>query len=469
MKHIDMEYGETHVIHEEKNGLKNVGFIEKVGFGAGDAACNMLFNPITMFLSFFYTDIFGLAPGIVASIFLIVRLFDAVFDPFYGAYIDKTSTRWGRFRPWIIGCAIPFAASCMLMFYTPDLQGNAKILYALITYLLLSLLYSGVNIPYCSLGGVITTNAQERVSCQQFRFVGAGLASLFCTLTLLPLVAFFGQGNRQIGFFWVITIFAVIAVILFVFCVLTTKERITARANNEESILHIIRQITKNDQWVVCVFAMFLDCIPSFVRGAACIYFAKYVMGLDDLQTTLFLSTGIVAGIVGAYLTPFFTRRWCKVRVYNAGKLGALLLSIFFFFLPASNTALIFSYFFILSVVHQIGVPIIWSFIGDVDDYGDWKMGKRLSGVCASGNLFSLKIALAVSGAIVGGVLSITDYHANVALQSESAIAGIYTLMIWIPVLGYSLSVLLISKCYTLTSEKMRTIEKALFSTRVMK
>lgn len=469
MKNIDVSYGETGLASSETPTSGKVGFVEKVGFGAGDAACNMLFNPITMFLSFFYTDIFGLAPGIVASIFLIVRLFDAVFDPFYGAFIDKTWTKWGRFRPWIIGCAVPFAASCMLMFYTPDLQGSAKVMYAFITYLILSLLYSGVNIPYCSLGGVITTNAQERVSCQQFRFVGAGLASLFCTLTLLPLVAFFGNGNRQIGFFWVITIFAIIAVILFVFCVWTTKERITAKANNDESILHIIRQITKNDQWVVCVFAMFLDCIPSFVRGAACIYFAKYVMGLDDLQTTLFLSTGIVAGIFGAYLTPFFTRRWCKVRVYNAGKLGALLLSVLFFFLPASNVELVFAYFFVLSVVHQIGVPIIWSFIGDVDDYGDWKMGKRLSGICASGNLFSLKIALAVSGAIVGVVLSMTGYHANVAVQSDSAVAGIYTLMIWIPVLGYSLSVLLISKFYKLTSEKMRTIEKELFSVRQAK
>lgn len=441
-----------------------VGFVEKVGFGAGDAACNMLFNPITMFLSFFYTDIFGLAPGIVATIFLVVRLADAVFDPFYGAYIDKTTTRWGRFRPWIIGFAIPFAISCMVMFYTPDLQGNAKVMYAFITYLILSLLYSGVNIPYCSLGGVITTNAQERVSCQQFRFMGAGLASLFCTLTLLPLVAFFGNGNRQIGFFWVITIFAVISLFLFVFCVATTRERITPKSNAGESIFAIIRQITKNDQWVVCVFAMFLDCIPSFVRGAACIYFAKYVMGLNDYYATLFLSTGIIAGIIGSYITPYFTNRWCKVQVYQAAKSVALMMSVVFFFLPAQSVVLVFGWFFLLSVIHQIGAPILWSFIGDVDDYGDWKTGKRLSGICASGNLFSLKIALAVSGAIVGAVLSMTGYQANVAVQSSSAINGIYALMVWIPVVGYLLSVWLVRTRYILTTAKMKTIEDDLFS-----
>ena len=445
----------------EKPRQGKVGFLEKTGFGAGDAACNMLFNPITMFLSFFYTDIFGLAPGIVAAIFLIVRFFDALFDPLYGAYIDKTATRWGRFRPWILACALPFAASCMFMFYTPDLTYNAKVVYAFITYLVLSLLYSGVNIPYCSLGGVITTNAQERVSCQQFRFIGAGLASLFCTLTLLPLVTFFGKGNQQVGFFWVITIFSVISVFLFIFCVTTTKERIIPKTNTE-SVFKIIRQICKNDQWVVCILIMFLDCLPSFVRGAASIYYAKYILGLNDLYVTAFLATGITAGILGSYLTPVFTQRWCKVSVYKVTKATALMMSIGFFFLPASQIAFIFTYFFLLSVVHQVGAPILWSFIGDVDDYGDWKMGKRLSGICASGNLFSLKISLAVSGAIVGAVLSFTGYHANVAEQAHSAINGIYSLMVWIPAMGYLLCVLLVDRYYKLTSEKMRIIENAL-------
>ena len=440
-----------------------VGFLEKTGFGAGDAACNMLFNPITMFLSFFYTDIFGLAPGIVAAIFLIVRFFDAVFDPLYGAYIDKTSTKWGRFRPWIIGCALPFAASCMFMFYTPELSYNAKVAYAFITYLVLSLLYSGVNIPYCSLGGVITTNAQERVSCQQFRFIGAGLASLFCTLTLLPLVSYFGKGNQQVGFFWVISIFAIISVFLFIFCVLTTKERIIPKSNND-SIFTIIRQICKNEQWVVCVFTMFLDCLPSFVRGAACIYFAKYILGLSDVYVTAFLATGIIAGIIGSYITPFFTQRWCKVSVYVKTKIIALIMSVGFFFLPTSQVTTVFIYFFVLSVVHQIGAPILWSFIGDVDDYGDWKMHKRLSGICASGNLFSLKISLAVSGAIVGIVLSLTHYQPNVAEQTSSAINGIYSLMVWIPSLGYLLCVLLVSKYYKLTSERMKVIESDLLA-----
>ena len=195
-----------------------LSFLEKVGFGAGDAASNMLFNPITMFLSFFYTDIFGLAPAVVATMFLVVRMFDAFFDPIYGSWMDNRRSKYGRYRKWMAVFTVPFAISCLIMFYTPDLSETAKIAYAFATYLLLSILYSCVNIPYCSLGGVITADPVDRVSCQKFRFIGAGLASLFCTFTLLPLVGYLGGGDRATGFFYTISIFAVIAVFLFFFC-----------------------------------------------------------------------------------------------------------------------------------------------------------------------------------------------------------------------------------------------------------
>lgn len=451
--------------HEDKNASLSV--FEKCGFASGDAACNMLFNPITMFLSFFYTDIFGLAPGAVATIFLIVRIIDAIFDPMYGTYLDKTNTRYGRFRPWIVGCAIPFALSCMLMFYTPHFQYTAKVIYAFLTYLLLSLLYSGVNMPYCSLGGVISTNSQERVSCQQFRFVGAGMASLFCTLTLLPLVAWFGKGNKQVGFFWVITIFAVLSVIMFVFCASVTKERIVPQDHEATRMSVMLREAIKNDQWIVCMIAMFLDCIPSFVRGAALIYFGKYVMHMPDSQNTLLLAVSVVAGMVGSWLTPYFTKHADKVSVYKYTKTGAMILTLGLYFVPTGNIALFFIYFALLSVIHQIGCPVLWTWIGDVDDYGAWKFGKRYSGICASGNLFMLKVALGVGGAIVGAVLAITHYHADALHQPETAIQGIYALMVWIPAVAYLMTVVVVHKYYKLDAITMDCIENLLFHTSV--
>lgn len=442
-----------------------VSFFEKCGFASGDAACNMLFNPITMFLSFFYTDIFGLAPGAVASIFLIVRVIDAIFDPLYGTYMDKKVTKYGRFRPWIVGCAIPFALSCMLMFYTPHFHYTAKVVYAFITYLLLSLLYSGVNMPYCSLGGVISINSQERVSCQQFRFMGAGIASLFCTLTLLPLVAYFGNGNKQVGFFWVITVFAVISVIMFLYCAFATKERIVSQDHEGVKMSVMLKDAVKNDQWIVCMVAMFLDCIPSFVRGAALIYFGKYVMHMPDSQNTFLLALSVVSGIVGSYLTPFLTKHFDKVDVYKYTKCGAMLLTLGLYFIPVGNPPVFFVYFAVLSVVHQLGCPVLWTWIGDVDDYGAWKFGKRYSGICASGNLFMLKIALGVGGAIVGGVLAISGYVADAPQQTENAIKGIYALMVWIPAVAYLLTFFVVHKFYSLNAVCMANIEKSLFHT----
>lgn len=444
--------------------LAKLSFIEKCGFASGDAACNMLFNPITMFLAFFYTDVFGLTPAIVATMFLVVRIFDAFFDPLYGSWLDNTRSKYGRYRKWMILFTLPFAISCMFMFYTPDLSDSMKVVYAFVTYLVLSLLYSCVNIPYCSLGGVLTSNPIDRVSSQKFRFVGAGLASLFCTLTLLPMVGFFGGEDKATGFFYTVSIFAVIAIVLFVFCFAFTKERIVPPADApRESFMQSFKTIMHNDQWWVCITLMFLDCIPSFVRGAASIYFAKYVLGFDDAAASLFLTVGVISNIGGAYLTSVFTNRYCKITVYKAVKLACIVLSVVLFLIPSSQVVLIYIVFIVLSVIHQIAAPIIWSLIGDVDDYGFWKLKQRASGLCASGNLFTLKLALAVGGGLVGMVLSMTGYEANLAQQSDETISGIYILMVWIPVVGYLLTFLTTHIFYKLNREAMAKINRDLY------
>lgn len=441
-----------------------LSFMEKTGFGAGDAACNMLFNPITMFLSFFYTDIFGLAPAIVATMFLVVRCIDAVFDPIYGAFIDKTKSRFGTYRPWMMFMAIPFAISCIAMFYTPDISYGAKIVYAFITYLILSILYSAVNVPYCSLASRLSANLQERVSMQKYRFIGAGLASIFCTLTLLPLVGIFGDGNQQKGFFYVVSLFGLIALVLFYFCFKTTHERVQPQHDVNESIISSFKRIMRNDQWFVSMALMFLDCMPSFIRGAAAIYFAKYVLGFDDVGATVFLTLSIVANIIGAYITSALTNMFCKVTVYKAVKLICLVLSMAIFFTPTNQVVLIYVLFLVLSVIHQVCAPIVWSFISDVDDYGEWKLQQRASALCASGNLFTLKVALGVGGALVGYVLSATGYQANVSTQSQSAQDGIIALFTWIPAIGYFITFVVTQFFYKLNKTTMIKINQELFN-----
>ena len=208
---------------------------------------------------------------------------------------------------------------------------------------------------------------------------------------------------------------------------------------------------------------MFLDCMPSFIRGAVSIYFAIYILGFDEVAASLFLTVGIVSGIIGSYLTSVLTRKWCKVTVYKAVKLVCIALSLVLFAIPSDQIVLIYIVFIVLSVIHQIAAPIIWSYIADVDDYGEWKLGQRASGLCTSGNLFTLKVALAVGGGLVGLVLSVTGYEANVAEQSETAIAGIYALMTWIPAIGYLLTFLVTQFFYKLNRQTMAKISKDLY------
>lgn len=464
MSDISIKPTSANTYQQGNEATSKLSFLEKCGFASGDAACNMLFSPITTFLAFFYTDIFGLTPAAVATMFLVVRMFDAVFDPIYGAWMDNTRSKYGRYRIWMAVFTLPFALSCMFMFYVPEISGTAKLIYAFATYLLLSILYSCVNIPYCSLGGTITADPVDRVSCQKYRFIGAGLASLFCTMTLLPMVGYFGNGDRATGFFYTVSIFALIAVFLFFFCFFYTRERIQPAADApRESLIESFKKISHNDQWWVCMALMFIDCMPSFIRGAASIYFAKYILGFDDVAASMFLTLGIIAGIVGCYITSLLTARYCKVSVYKYTKLSCIIFCALIFIIPSNQVALIYAIFIILGVVHQIGCPIMWSLIGDVDDYGAWKLKQRASGLCASGNLFTLKVALALGGAIVGMVLSVTGYEANVEVQSDLAIQGLYALVTWIPAAFYILTFLVTHYLYKLNRSTMAKISNDLY------
>ncbi|WP_313159249.1 MFS transporter, partial [Mixta calida] len=173
-----------------------LSFREKLGYGMGDAGCNMIGGAIMLFLNYFYTDVFGLAPALVGVLLLSVRVLDAVTDPIMGAIADRTQSRWGRFRPWLLWVSVPYVLFSVLMFTTPDWSYEYKVMYAFVTYFLMSLAYTAINIPYCSLGGVITNDPHERVSCQSYRFVMVGIATLILSLTLLPMTEWFGGGDK---------------------------------------------------------------------------------------------------------------------------------------------------------------------------------------------------------------------------------------------------------------------------------
>ncbi|WNN45127.1 MFS transporter [Winslowiella toletana] len=410
---------------------------EKIGYGMGDAGCNMIGGAIMLFLSYFYTDVFGLAPALVGVLLLSVRVLDAVTDPIMGAIADRTRSRWGRFRPWLLWVSLPYVLFAVLMFTTPDWSYESKVIYAFVTYFLMSLAYTAINIPYCSLGGVITNDPGERVSCQSYRFVMVGIATLILSLSLLPLAEWFGGEDKARGYQMAMGVMAIIGLCMFLFCFATVRERIKPAVPSNDQLKADLKDVWKNDQWVRILLLTLCNVCPGFIRMAATMYYVIWVMQQSTSFATLFISLGVVGMMIGSTLAKVLTDRWCKLKVFFWTNIVLAIFSSGFYFLDPQATVLIVVMYFLLNIFHQIPSPLHWSLMADVDDYGEWKTGKRITGISFSGNLFFLKVGLAVAGAMVGFLLSWYGYDAGAKQQSASAINGIMLLFTVIPGVGY--------------------------------
>ncbi len=414
-----------------------LSFREKLGYGMGDAGCNMIGGAIMLFLNYFYTDVFGLAPALVGVLLLSVRVLDAVTDPIMGAIADRTQSRWGRFRPWLLWVSVPYVVFSVLMFTTPDWSYEYKVVYAFVTYFLMSLAYTAINIPYCSLGGVITNDPHERVSCQSYRFVMVGIATLILSLTLLPMTEWFGGGDRARGYQMAMGVMAVIGLLMFLYCFANVRERIRPAVPSNDDLKNDLRDVWKNDQWVRILLLTFCNVCPGFIRMAATMYYVTWVMGQSTHFATLFISLGVVGMMIGSTLAKVMTDRWCKLKVFFWTNIALAIFSCGFYFLNPQATVLVTLMYFLLNILHQIPSPLHWSLMADVDDYGEWKTGKRITGISFSGNLFFLKVGLAVAGAMVGFLLSFYGYDAGAKQQGSSALNGIVLLFTVIPGIGY--------------------------------
>ncbi|WP_426816926.1 glycoside-pentoside-hexuronide (GPH):cation symporter [Winslowiella sp. 2C04] len=410
---------------------------EKIGYGMGDAGCNMIGGAIMLFLSYFYTDVFGLAPALVGVLLLSVRVLDAVTDPIMGAIADRTRSRWGRFRPWLLWVSLPYVLFAVLMFTTPDWSYESKVIYAFVTYFLMSLAYTAINIPYCSLGGVITNDPGERVSCQSYRFVMVGIATLILSLSLLPLAEWFGGEDKARGYQMAMGVMAIIGLCMFLFCFATVRERIKPAVPSNDQLKADLKDVWKNDQWVRILLLTLCNVCPGFIRMAATMYYVIWVMQQSTSFATLFISLGVVGMMIGSTLAKVLTDRWCKLKVFFWTNIVLAIFSSGFYFLDPQATVLIVVMYFLLNIFHQIPSPLHWSLMADVDDYGEWKTGKRITGISFSGNLFFLKVGLAVAGAMMGFLLSWYGYDAGAKQQSASAINGIMLLFTVIPGVGY--------------------------------
>lgn len=425
---------------EKHSAYERLSLKEKIGYGMGDAGSCMIWSVLALYLTWFYTDVYGLDPAIVGTLFLVIRVFDAFSDPVMGAICDRTHTRWGKFRPWLLWMAVPFGLGAVLMFTTPDLSMNGKIIYAWITYLVMSLIYTAINIPYCSVAGVITLNQKERMGCLSWRFFLNGLATLIVSSSILPLTDWLGDGNRASGFQLTMMIMGGAATLMFLFCFFSIKERVVSIKTNE-TLRKDLKDIIKNDQWLLMISITFLNVFPAFIRGAVSIYYATYVMQASVGFITFFMALGVACNMLGSVIAKPLTDRFDKIKLFRIINIILGILSFTLWFVDPHSLTPLLALFIVINILHLIqSGPILWAMMSDVDDYGDWKFGKRLTGISFAGNLFMLKMGLAVAGAIVAWILSYTGYIANRPQQNTQTLQGIIMMFSLLPMVSYFLS-----------------------------
>ena len=432
---------------------------EKIAYGLGDTASNIIFQTVMMFLMLYYTDVVGLSPAVVGTMFLAVRIFDAITDPLMGAMADRTHTKWGHFRPYLLWLALPFAIISILAFTTPDLTGTNKIIYAFTTYTLLMIAYTAINIPYCALGGVITADAKERVTVQSYRFVFGMLGGVIVAACTMPMVEYFGQGDNAKGYQYTMGLMSLMGLVMFLACFFGTKERIEQPKEQQISFKESAKSLWQNDQWRILCFAAAFLLTGQVLRFTLAVYYVKYFLGREDLITS-FMTLGVIASMIGCAVAQPLAKRVCKIKAYIYLQLIAAVICALSFFIKSDQLVLAFAAFILWKFFLDMATPLLWAKMADTIDYGHDKTGVRITGLVYSGVIFFIKLGVALGGAIAGWLLAFYNYQAD-TVQTEATQQGILLSFTVLPAIG-SFAVAYIMRKYTLTSDKLDKIQDKL-------
>jgi glycoside/pentoside/hexuronide:cation symporter, GPH family len=438
---------------------------EKLSYGIADMGFNFYWTNVSTFLLIFYTDVFGLTAAAAASMMFIIKIINAFTDPMIGALADRTSTRWGKFRPFLMWGALPLAGAAVLTYTTPDLSGDGKLIWAYATYLLMMVCYTCINIPYNALSGVMSSDPQQRSSINGLRFIFAFGGSTLVTAATPWLVKTLGGGDAQRGWQLTMIVWGIAAACLFAVTFFNTRERIAPPPGQKNDVMQDIRDLTRNGPWVVLFFLALIIMITITLRGTTAAYYFKYFVGRPDLIAS-FIPAYMIAASLGAALTPVMTRFVDKKRLMIILMSLTTVFSCGFFFIPKDQVALMYALQVAMGFVLGPKSPLAFSMYADTADYNEWRTGRRATGMTFAAATFSQKLGTAVAVAVIGTIFTALGYVPN-ATQSAGSQEGIVWLMSFIPAF-FALLAVVCMFFYNLDGNKLALVQSELLARKAV-
>jgi len=451
-----------------------ISLLEKISYGCGDFASSMFWKLFSMYLLFFYTDIFGLPAAAVGTMFLITRIWDAINDPMMGAIADRTNTRWGKFRPYLLFGSIPFAIIGIITFTTPNLSISGKLIYAYVTYTLMMMIYTVVNVPYSSLMGVITNDTNDRTSLASFRFIGAFSGGILVTASANYLIDYFSNGNNlSRGYQWTVGVYAVLAALFFILTFAGTKERLKPAREKKSSLKNDLKDLAHNKPWFIMLGAGISVLIFNSLRDGSILYYFKYFIKSQEINllgskfylthselSSAYMTIWLATNIIGVILAKPISSKIGKKKTFLLSTISSAIFSVLLYFLQPHQIILIFLLNILIGISAGIVLPLIWSMYADISDYSEWKSGRRATGLIFSSSSMSQKFGWTLGGALSGWILAIFGFQPNVE-QTDLSLLGIHLMISIIAAIGALLATIFIL-FYPLSEDYMKKIESEL-------
>jgi len=441
---------------------------EKIGYGFGDMSSSMFWKIFTYYLPFFYSEIFGLTLGEAATLLLVTKLWDALFDPIMGIIADRTKTRFGKYRPYLLWMAIPFAVMGVLTFTTPAFPHGWKLFYAYASYILMMTVYSGINVPYAAMLGVVSNDAQEHTVFSSYRMFFAYGGSFLALAIFEPMRDFFGGMNSTVAWQLTMAVIGIICAVLFYCCFRMTREHVVPVENKESnSIGKDLKALVTNAPWWILLVAAIAALLFNSIRGGVAAYFFKDYVGSNDslgfgltLSCGAFLAIGEISNMVGVVLAVPISRHIGKKYTYIMAMIGSGVLSVVFYYMPQTVVGvwcmLVLQVF--ISAFAGMTFPLLWSMYADISDYSEYKNGRSSTGLIFSSSSMAQKFGAAFGSALILWILDAFSYNTNTSVvQLPHTLIGLNLMMSWIPAIGCVIAAVAVA-FYPLTEKRLKPI-----------